>query len=290
MVNGRVVTVQMVVPEGYTMFDIADLVQHQGFTSRDDFLAAARDPALVRDLAPNAPSLEGFLFPATYEFPRHLSGAEITAAMVRRFRQQWAEISAQQSPQDQAQPQRDPTLALEQTVTLASLVERETPKPEERPKVAGVFTKRLKLGVPLECDPTVVYAMELDGQFPAKLEAKDLGWASPYNTYRHTGLPPGPIANPGEASLRAALTPESTDYLYFVADANGGHIFSKTLAEHNRNIAVYRKRLAQQRKELQQRNTSADSADPSSQGASQAPSQRASSQPGVAQSGPRRSP
>ncbi len=239
--SGRVFVRELVIPEGYSMFDIADLVTREGFTSRDDFLAAARDPAPIRDLAPNAPSLEGFLFPATYEFPRHPSGEEMVAAMVKRFREEWAALSAQ--------PSDPPGRSLEQSVTLASLVERETPKPDERPLVAGVFTNRLRRNVPLQCDPTVVYALELAGQYSGALNARDLPFDSPYNTYRHAGLPPGPIANPGDASLRAALAPAATDYLYFVANTEGGHLFGKTLVEHNRNVARYRRRLAEERNE-----------------------------------------
>ena len=221
------------------MFDIADLVQRQDFTTRDDFLAAAGNPALIRDLAPNAPSLEGFLFPATYEFPRHPTGEQMVTAMVAHFRQQWAAISA-------AQPNLS-GLGIEQVVTLASLVERETPKAEERPMVAGVFVNRLNRHVPLQCDPTVVYALELAGLYNGKLDAASLPFDSPYNTYRRSGLPPGPIANPGGASLEAALNPPKSDYLYFVANTEGGHFFSRTLAEHNHNVALYRRRLAAQR-------------------------------------------
>jgi len=237
--NGRVYVRELVIPEGLSMFDIADLVQREDFTSRENFLNAARNPALIRDLVPGAPSLEGFLFPATYEFPRHPSGEQMVAAMVAHFRQEWAAISAQQPNLS--------GLPLRQVVTLASLVERETPKPEERPLVAGVFINRLHRRVPLQCDPTVVYALELAGNYNGRLEAASLPFDSPYNTYRHIGLPPGPIANPGTASLKAALGPDGTDYLYFVANTERGHFFSKTLAEHNRNVALYRSRLAAQR-------------------------------------------
>jgi len=202
--------------------------------------ATLRDASSIRDMAPHAPSLEGFLFPATYQFPRHPSGAQMVTAMVDRFRQEWNTIAAQGanvSPQD-----------LEQIVTLASLVERETPRPEERPLVAGVFANRLRLHEPLQCDPTVVYALELAGKYSGTLDAGDLAFDSPYNSYRHTGLPPGPIANPGDASLRAALAPAQTDYLYFVANTEGGHFFSSTLAQHNRNVNLYRKRLAAERR------------------------------------------
>src|SRR5579864_3216055 len=237
--NGRVYVRELTIPEGFSMFDIADLVQREEFTSRENFLAAARNPALIRDLVPGAPTLEGFLFPATYEFPRHPTGEQMVTAMVAHFRQQWAEISAQQPNLT--------GLGLEQVVTLASLVERETPKAEERPLVAGVFINRMHRRVPLQCDPTVVYALELSGNYSGSLEAKNLPFESPYNTYRHIGLPPGPIANPGSASLRAALAPPETDYLYFVANTEGGHFFGRTLAEHNHNVALYRQRLAAQR-------------------------------------------
>jgi UPF0755 protein len=237
---GRIFVRELVVPEGYSIFEIADLVQREGLTTRDDFLAAARNSQLARSFAPGAPSLEGFLFPATYQFPRHLSGQDIAAAMVRRFQQEWETVSAQ--------GHNPAGLSVQQAVTLASLVERETPRPEERPLVAGVFLNRLNHRIPLQCDPTVAYAMELDGRFNGKLEAADLRFESQYNTYRHIGLPPGPIANPGAMSLQAAFDPTSTDLVYFVANAEGGHLFSRTLAEHNRNVAHYRQLLAQQRR------------------------------------------
>lgn len=237
--NGRVYVRELVIPEGYSMFDIADLVQREDFTSRESFLAAARNPAPIRDLVPRAPTLEGFLFPATYEFPRHPTGEQMVAAMVAHFRQEWTGISAQQANRS--------GMPLEQVVTLASLVERETPKAEERPVVAGVFVNRLHHRVPLQCDPTVVYALELAGNYKGSLDAASLPFDSPYNTYRHIGLPPGPIANPGSASLKAALDPPETEYLYFVANTEGGHFFGKTLAEHNHNVALYHQRLAAQR-------------------------------------------
>ena len=236
IVNGRVYVKEFVVPEGLTMFDIADLAAQNGFLNRDEFLVAARDPSLVRDMAPNAPSLEGFLFPATYEFPRHVSGKDMADAMVKKFRQVWASVETVNS----GAPRK-----IQQIVTLASLVERETPVPDERPHVAGVFQNRLRVGQPLQCDPTVVYALTLAGQYSGKLAGGDLHFSSPYNTYRNKGLPPGPIANPGEAALRAALDPLATEDFYFVANTQGGHFFSKTLKEHNRNVARYRRLLDQ---------------------------------------------
>ncbi|HXR09602.1 MAG TPA: endolytic transglycosylase MltG [Candidatus Acidoferrales bacterium] len=238
IVNGRVFVKEFVIPEGFTMFDIADQAAQEGFLSRDEFLVAARDPSPIRDIAPDAPSLEGFLFPATYEFPRHMTGKDMTAAMVKKFRQEWLTL-----------PDIGPTphQSIQEIVTLASLVERETPRPEERPHVAGVFENRLRIGQPLQCDPTVAYALTLAGAYSGKLDGGDLHFASPYNTYRNRGLPPGPIANPGEAALRAALDPPPTEDLYFVANTEGGHFFSKTLQEHNRNVARYRQLLEESR-------------------------------------------
>jgi UPF0755 protein len=246
---GRVFVKEFVVPEGFTMFDIADLATREGFLTRDEFLAAARDSSPIRDIAPNAPSLEGFLFPATYEFQRHMTGTDMTAAMVKKFRQELMTL-----PEAGSAPHR----SLQEIVTLASLVERETPRPEERPHVAGVFENRLRIGQPLQCDPTVAYALTLAGMYSGKLDGGDLHYDSPYNTYRIRGLPPGPIANPGEAALRAALDPPATDDLYFVANTEGGHFFSKTLQEHNRNVARYRQLLQASR------NTSSGGAAPAS--------------------------
>src|SRR5258707_11587391 len=240
LANGRVYVKELVVPEGFTMFDIADLAASEGFLTRDEFLAAARDPSLIRDLAPDAPSLEGFLFPGTYEFPRHITGKDMTAAMVKRFKQVWGAL-----PAAGESTAHKPVQAI---VTLASLVERETPRPEERPHVAGVFENRLRIGQPLQCDPTVSYALTLAGAYSGKLGGGDLHFSSPYNTYRNRGLPPGPIANPGEAALRAALDPPPTDDLYFVANTEGGHFFSKTLQEHNQNVARYRHLLEESEK------------------------------------------
>jgi UPF0755 protein len=242
LANGRVYVKEFVVPEGFTMFDIADLAQSEGFLARENFLAAARDTSLIHDLAPSAPTLEGFLFPATYEFPRHMTGKDMTAAMVKRFRQVWITLPAGTPSAHSTLPQEN----VQGVVTLASLVERETPRAEERPHVAGVFENRLRAGQPLQCDPTVAYALMLAGTYNGKLEGSDLRFASPYNTYRNKGLPPGPIANPGEAAIRAALDPPPTPDFYFVANTEGGHFFSKTLKEHNRNVTRYRHLLEQQ--------------------------------------------
>ncbi len=237
LAEGRVYVVGVVVPEGANKFEIAALLEQRGLTSRGAFLEAVRDPTLIRDLAPGARSLEGFLFPATYELPHHITPQEIAAAMTRRFREAWSSLP-------EASRDRD-DLPADRVVTLASLVERETPVPAERPMVAAVFGNRLRRGLALQCDPTVIYALELVDKYNGSLDSGDLDFDSPYNTYRHPGLPPGPIANPGIASLRAALEPAPADYLYFVANTQGGHFFSRTLREHNQNVARYRRLLAQ---------------------------------------------
>lgn len=236
--RGEIFVHIVTIPEGWTMFDIADELNRQGICSRDDFLVGAHDISLIADIAPNSQSLEGFLFPSTYEFKHRTTCAQVTETMVRHFRAVWGIVDPQGSlplPQN---------LNLKQVITMASLVERETPDPAERPLVAGVFYNRLRRGYALQCDPTVQYAMALTGHPEKNISGKDLHIDSPYNTYEHRGLPPGPIANPGEASLRAALAPAETEYLYFVANEQGGHFFSKTLAEHNRNVARYRSLLA----------------------------------------------
>jgi UPF0755 protein len=241
LANGQVFQQPFTVREGETMFDIARELEAAKFMPAGDFLFAAGDPALIRDFAPGAQTLEGFLFPATYELPRHPAASELTAEMVHKFKDEWKRIvpRAEGGPANEGDHQ-----AVNRIVTLASLVERETPKPEERPLVAGAFENRLRKGMRLQCDPTVIYGMERLGKYKGALMGKDLTFDSPYNTYEHGGLPPGPIGNPGEASLRAALQPTQTSFLYFVANTQGGHFFSATLAEHNKNVLKYHRLLA----------------------------------------------
>jgi len=234
---GQIFVHIVTVPEGWTMFDIADELDRQNICPRADFLAAAHDTSMIRDLAPQAQTLEGFLFPSTYEFTRHTTCTQAAETMVREFREVWGQL-------DPAGPDGlPPGRSVEEVVTIASLVERETPQKDERPLVAGVFYNRLNIGDRLQCDPTVQYALALEGRHEQDVKPADLLVNSPYNTYTHRGLPPGPIANPGRASLEAALDPAKTQYLYFVANNQGGHFFSRTLAEHNRNVARYRRLL-----------------------------------------------
>jgi len=240
--DGHIYEQPFTVREGETIFDIAHDLETEKLMTADDFLSAAQNPDLISDIAPHAKTLEGFLFPATYFLPRHPSPTDVTAEMVHKFKEEWQRIAPLESQRDTTGLEHGRPVA--SLVTLASLVERETPKPEERPLVAGAFENRLRKRIPLQCDPTVIYAMQDAGQYNGRITGADLHFPSPYNTYVHAGLPPGPIGNPGEASLRAALDPAKTDYLYFVANTQGGHFFAATLVEHNRNVTKYRRLLA----------------------------------------------
>jgi peptidoglycan lytic transglycosylase G len=230
--HGDIYVHLLVVPEGYNIYDIAHAIEDSGLGRRDEFLKVARtDLSLIRDLDPQAPTLEGYLFPDTYRFTRTQSMHDIAATMVHRFRQAAHEIGLNQD--------------LHSVVTMASIVEKETAVDAERPEVAGVFYNRLKRHMTLSTDPTVIYAALLDNRYRGSIYRSDLQYDSPFNTYRHTGLPPGPISNPGKASLEAAMHPASTDYLYFVSDNQGHHKFSSTPEEHARNVAAYRRAVAQ---------------------------------------------
>ncbi|MGD0417519.1 MAG: endolytic transglycosylase MltG [Terriglobales bacterium] len=222
------------IPEGYTMFDIAKVMEEAGLGSAADFLHIAETQTqLVSDLAPGATSLEGYLFPNTYQFTRTESPEEMAAAMVHQFRVVAQQIGLGVGPNSDAR----------QVVTMASIVEKETAAPEERARVASVYYNRLAHKMALDADPSVIYAELLAGTYQGSLHHDDLAVDSPYNTYRFRGLPPGPIANPGRSALEAALHPESTDFLYFVSDDNGHHRFARSLEEHNRNVAAYRRSI-----------------------------------------------
>ena len=229
--SGDVFYYSVTIPEGFNLSEIADVVARTGIITRQEFLLAARQGGRVADLALKLPTLEGFLFPDTYRFNRHSTAEDLVGQMLQRFRRVWSEVSA-------GHPAPDSVL---ETVTLASLVEKETPVASERPTVTSVFRNRLRLGMPLQCDPTVIYALELAGRYRGQLLKEDLAVQSPYNTYARAGLPPGPIASPGRASLAAALEPAATDYLYFVADNHGGHTFSASLEGHSEAVARYRR-------------------------------------------------
>ncbi len=229
--RGDVYTIALTIPEGSNIFDIAAKVEADGLGSKEAFLMAAKqDVALIRNLDANAASLEGYLFPDTYRFARHTDPQEMMAVMVKRFRQATQGIGL--------------TSDYHRAVTLASLVEKETPLESERPLVASVFDNRLDKNMPLMTDPSVIYAALLEGRYRGTIYESDLQANSPYNTYLHAGLPPGPICNPGLKSLEAAMHPAQTDYLYFVAagaDPSGQSRFSATLEEHARDVEAYRR-------------------------------------------------
>ena len=231
LLQGDVYTQTLTIPEGYNIFDIATAVETAGFAKRDIFLAAERQHTeLIADLfsaGTHLNSLEGYLFPDTYHFSRHATPLQILTAMVHRFRQVSTQLGIDRTK-------------LAQTVTLASVIEKEVGEDTERPLVAGVFTNRLAKSMPLATDPTVIYAALLDNRWRGTIYASDLQSLSPYNTYKHTGLPPGPISNPGMAALRAAMHPAKTDYLYFVSDAAGHTRFSVDLKEHALQVQAYR--------------------------------------------------
>ena len=237
MVRGDVYTIPVPIPEGYNIFEIAQAVETAGLGSREAFLAAERSQTgLIADLSPQATSLEGFLFPDTYRFSRHATPEQMLAAMVKRFRQVVAQFGL--TPGGSGNE-------IARTVILASLVEKEVSQDAERPLVAGVFANRLAQGIPLATDPSVIYATLLEGRYRGAIYASDLQSDSPYNTYRRAGLPPGPISNPGVAALKAVLAPARTDYLYFVADAEGHSRFSATLQEHTQQVQSYRRAVHQ---------------------------------------------
>ncbi len=218
------------IPEGYTMFDIAKAMEDAGLGSAADFLQVVETQTqLISDLAPEASSLEGYLFPNTYQFTRTESLAEMAAVMVHQFRAVAQEIGLNSD--------------IPKVVTMASIVEKETAAPEERPLVASVYYNRLTQNMALDADPSVIYAELLTGTYQGSLHHDDLAVNSPYNTYRFPGLPPGPIGNPGRSSLEAALHPDHSKFLYFVSDGNGHHRFARSLEEHNRNVAAYRRSL-----------------------------------------------
>jgi UPF0755 protein len=236
MRRGDVYTITVTIPEGSNIFDIGQRLESVGLGTQAAFVDAARKGAgLVADIDRAAPSAEGYLFPDTYHFRRHTTAQEMMAAMVARFRQQALQLSL--------------TSGYHRTVTLASLVEKETPIDSERPLVASVFENRIEKGMPLETDPSVIYAALLEGRYRGTIYQSDLAADSSYNTYRHAGLPPGPICNPGAKSLAAAMHPAQTDYLYFVAasaDPTGQSRFSSTLDQHAKDVEAYRRAVRQQ--------------------------------------------
>lgn len=231
LARGDIYVHTVVIPEGYNIFEVAAALENAGLAGKDEFLNVARtETSLIEDLDARATSLEGYLFPDTYHFTRTQNAREMAAAMVRRFREEAKAIGLSGD--------------FQRVVTLASIIEKETGAGDERALVAGVYENRIRKKMALAADPTVVYAALLANRYRGTIYQSDLAFDSPYNTYRYAGLPPGPIANAGRASLEAALRPAPTEYLYFVSDAQGRHRFAKTYQEHLRNVAAYRRALS----------------------------------------------
>ena len=229
LARGETFYLELLIPEGYNMFEIADAAGKLGIMTPAEFLAEAGNPEMIRDLDPGAPTLEGYLFPNKYRVRRHTSAQQLCRMMTAEFRQRWSSLKTGAKAHD--------------TVALASLVEREARRPDEQPLIASVFHNRLKIGMKLDCDPTTVYAALRENRYRGTIYRSDLVSESPWNTYRHAGLPPGAIANPGLGAIRAALAPAESRWLYFVAraDGSGGHTFSDSLAKHEAAVAHYQR-------------------------------------------------
>ena len=229
--DGRVHLRPVTFPEGLTLAEMAGIVEAKGLGSAEAFVLAASRAALVADLDPDASDLEGYLFPETYSLPRHATVDDLVAAMVAQFRVVFdADLRARAAERG---------LSVRETVTLASVIQRETGSGAEHALVSAVFNNRLRIGMPLQSDPTVIYALERIGQYDGNLTRRNMQVDSPYNTYRYGGLPPGPIAAPGRDVLHAALEPADATYLYFVSRNDGTHAFANTLREHNRNVREF---------------------------------------------------
>jgi peptidoglycan lytic transglycosylase G len=233
LARGEVVRNEVTFPEGLNAVEASEIVGARGL-SADAFLQATKNSSLVADLDADASDLEGYLFPDTYDIPRTGDPEGVLVArMVQRFR----DVMAPELPRI-----AEKKLTVRQVVTLASLVERETARPEERPRIAAVFLNRLRKGMLLQTDPTVIYALRLAGRWDGNIRRADLQIDSPYNTYRYPGIPPGPIANPGRGALLGVIDPMDVKDLYFVSRNDGTHQFSETLTQHNRAVDRYQRR------------------------------------------------
>ena len=240
LVEGDVVSVRATLIEGLTLEESARALADRGLGGYDELVAVMRDPAPIADLDPEAPDLEGYLFPETYTFAKGTPPAEVVQTLVDTFRARWREEVAPRAGGGAG--------GVRELVTLASIVEKEAKIPGERPTIAGVYRNRLQRGIGLFADPTVIYALKRQGRWDGNLRRRDLQMDSPYNTYRYAGLPPGPICSPGLASLLAAARPSPVDYLYFVSRNDGTHVFAATAAEHNANVERWQRRFWRERR------------------------------------------
>ncbi len=232
--EGSVYLYPITIPEGLIIEEIADLLDSKGFAAKQDFLKDTSDASLISSFDGNATNLEGYLFPETYRFAKGTSSKEIVAAMVfqftKVFSKEWRERAKKLG------------MSIRDIVIIASLIEKETSLRKEKNLVSSVFHNRLKLGMKLDCDPTIIYALKKLGKFKDRLHSKDLRLDSPFNTYLYPGLPPTPIANPGRDSLEAALNPAAEKFLYFVSKNDGSHHFSQSFRDHQNAVNKYQRR------------------------------------------------
>jgi UPF0755 protein len=238
--RGDVYVINVTFPEGLTVAEMAAIFERHGLGRADEFVQAARDVSAIRALDPEAKDLEGYLFPDTYPLSRHTAASAVVHLMATRFEKVLTP--------DIRQAAEARGWTIRQMVTMASIVEKETARAEERPIVAAVYENRVRIGMPLQCDPTLIFALARAGKYTGNLRHDDLMYDSPYNTYRYRGLPPGPIASPGRASIEAVLNPTADPYLYFVSRNDGSHAFARTLDEHNRNVQKWQVDFFRQRR------------------------------------------
>ena len=240
LARGDVFVRSVTFPEGRTLVEMSAIFAERGFGTAGDFLSAARDQSRIGALDPVAGDLEGYLFPSTYRLARNATARALVGLMVQSFEKAFdADLRAAASALG---------LSVREAVTMASLVEEEAQKPEERPVISAVYHNRLKIGMGLQCDATVIYAMQRAGRWNGNITRADLAMDSPYNTYKYRGLPPGPIANPGRASLEAAVKPADVPYLYYVSRNDGSHAFATPLDEHNRNVEEFQRQYFRDRR------------------------------------------
>jgi UPF0755 protein len=240
LARGDVYVINLTFPEGLTIAEMAKLFESHGLGPAQTFVTAAGDAQLIHAIDPAAHDLEGYVFPDTYALPRHTTAAQLMKLAIERFER----VFTPEMRRDAAARQ----LTVRQAVTLASIVEKESARTDERPLVASVYVNRLRIRMPLQCDPTVIYALSRAGRYNGNIHREDLSIDSPYNTYRYPGLPPGPIASPGRGALEAAVHPATSEYLYFVSRNDGSHEFAKTLDEHNRNVQKYQVQYFRERR------------------------------------------
>jgi UPF0755 protein len=234
LTEGTVYLHSITIPEGLIIQEIAELLDRDNFADRSDFMMETENASLISALDPDAKNLEGYLFPETYRFAKGATAEEIVAAMVFQFRKVFAHEWIERA--------EDLGLSIRDVVILASLIEKETSQEDEKKIVSSVFHNRLKIGMKLDCDPTIIYVLKIEGKFKGRLLTRDLKFDSPFNTYIYSGLPPGPIANPGRRSIEAALYPADEKFLYFVSKNDGSHHFSRTFREHQNAVNKYQRR------------------------------------------------